>query len=127
MSSFDKMIVVAAAIKAKASPEARVEALDYLAKAADCFDDAGLCKEADAVTEVIERLGCSTCGCSDDANDAKKCDCNDTECDCNDAKGCKSKKKRTKEERKVFQHSGFTDKDLAEDGSDDDAAWEDEE
>lgn len=128
----EKLVVLAAAIQAKAASTAHADALDHLAKAADCFDQAGLRKEADIVTGVIERLaeGDGYTGRPDDwgypgevlpPRVAPQSECADV----NDAKG-KPKKKKTPEERKVYLHYGFTpDIDLAEDG-DDDQAWEDE-
>jgi hypothetical protein len=52
----EKLIVVAAAIKANAATTAHSDALDHLAKAADCFDEAGLRQEADAVAFLIRKL-----------------------------------------------------------------------
>lgn len=52
----EKLIVLAAAIQAKAATTAHNDALDHLAKAADCFDQAGLRQEADFVSSMIEKL-----------------------------------------------------------------------
>jgi hypothetical protein len=120
----EKLIVLAAAIQAKAAPTARADAINHLVKAANCFDEAGLCKEADAVTGIIERLADGYTGRPDDwCNDCNNNNDDDDD-DLNDAKKCNKGKKKTPEEKKVFQFSGFLKDD---DYDDDDPAWEDEE